>query len=429
MQYETRRHGLKTRDDYIELCKKRGLGSEMQKIYPEFDIDYDRYENLLSKLPENKETWIVSAPGRTELAGNHTDHNNGRVLAASVSLDTVAAVQKRGDNTVLLISEGYPVDFIVDLNSLEPLDEEKNTTLGLIRGIAGGLKERGYSIGGFQAYVHSNVPPGSGLSSSASIEILLGSIFSHIYNDGRIPPVVLAQTGQFAENRYFGKPSGLMDQLACAVGGVICIDFENSENPVIESADADFSGYSLMIVNTGGSHADLTPQYASIPKEMSRVAGLFGRSVCRGISFNELLLKYNEIRKISGDRAFLRVLHYLNENRRVTAMFNALRRKDMKEYLATANESGNSSFKYLQNCYSPENTAEQGIPVALALTETYLKDRSFACRVHGGGFAGTIQVYVPEELSEEYITSMESTFGKDSVCMLAIRDTGAYCFE
>ena len=370
---------------------------------------------------------FFSTPGRTELGGNHTDHNNGLVLAGSINLDSIAVVSVSNDNNVELYSEGYDFPFLVDLDYLEPLSEENGTTNALIRGVASRLKQLGYSIAGFKAYISSDVLPGSGLSSSASIEVLIGSIFNSLFNKNSIAPEILAQVGQFAENNYLGKPCGLMDQMACAVGGIISIDFKDPLNPVFNKVNFDFDRqkYKLLVLDSGGSHADLTDDYSSIPAEMKSVAEIFGASVLRDISMNSFIDKIPYVRKQLGDRAVLRTLHFLEENNRVEEEVMALESGDFQGFLELVKASGDSSFKWLQNIFTTKNIKEQGVSLALALSEKFIKEiGEGACRVHGGGFAGTIQVFLPDDSIAAYKKNMEKIFGKNSVQVLNIRQIG-----
>ena len=371
-----------------------------------------------------------SAPGRTELAGNHTDHNCGKVLAAAIQLENAATVYKKDDGIVFFRSGGFP-DVTVNLDNLDPLPQETGTTQALVRGIAAELKKRGRLIGGFSANAVSTVLPGSGLSSSAALEMLLCRIFDSIYNEDCRPlsNVEIAQIGQIAENVYFGKPCGLMDQIACAVGGAVAIDFANIEQPQVKQiyfnpADA---GYALCVVNTGGSHADLTADYAAVPLEMKQVAAFFGKTVLRELDKQTVIDASAEIRKKTGDRALLRTMHFFNENERVDAMTAALEKRDMQTYLENVNESGDSSWQLLQNIYAPHYPQEQGISAALALTKDFFKKQGLigACRVHGGGFAGTIQVYIPIDAMKIYGNYIEKVFNTGSVTPLQIRQTGA----
>ena len=417
------------------------MNSQLQEITSAFPLIYGnddgiienqfaRYNKLIDKFTSefgSADLHFFSTPGRTELGGNHTDHNNGLVLASSINLDSIAVVSNSIDNKIELYSEGYNKPFLVDLNSLEPDLAENGTTNALIRGMAGRLKQLGYSIGGFKAYISSDVLSGSGLSSSASIEVLIGSIFSALFNKNSIAPEILAQVGQYAENNYLGKPCGLMDQMACAVGGIISIDFKDPLNPIFNKVNFDFNKqkYKLLVVDTGGSHADLTDDYSSIPAEMKSVAELFGVSVLREIDMNIFIEKIPYVRKQLGDRAVLRTLHFLEENTRVEEEVLALESADFNEFLKLITASGNSSFKWLQNIYTAKNIKEQGISLALALSEKFIKEiGGGACRVHGGGFAGTIQIFLPENSVEDYKIKMEKIFGKNSVQVLDIRQIG-----
>ena len=394
------------------------------------DYQNKRYESLLDIFVSkfgSAELHFFSTPGRTELGGNHTDHNNGRVLAASINLDSIGIVSKSENNNIEMYSEGYSKPFILDLSNLEVMDNEKGTTLSLIRGTAAGLKQLGYNIGGFNACISSDVLPGSGLSSSASIEVLIGSIINALYNDNSIAPEILAQVGQFAENNYLGKPCGLMDQMACAVGGIISIDFKNPINPVFNKVNFNFDqhNYKLLVLDTGGSHADLTDDYASIPAEMKSVAALFNVSVLREISMDTFLGKILFIREQLGDRAVLRALHFFQENVRVENEVNALSKGDFSKFLELVKASGNSSFKQLQNIFTIKNIKDQGISLALALSEKFIEESGEgACRVHGGGFAGTIQIFLPNSSVQKYKNNMEKIFGKNSVQILSIRSKG-----
>lgn len=389
------------------------------------DGRYQKIADLLrSEIKRNGEIRIYSAPGRTEIGGNHTDHQNGRVLAASVDLETAAAVMARDDNKICVISEGFP-DSTVDLNILDPQPSDNASTEGLIRGVAAYLSRAGFKTGGFDAYVRGGVPAGSGLSSSASFEILTGFILSELYNDSRISPLLLAAAGQHAENVYFGKPCGLMDQTACAAGGLIGIDFKDPDSPLISPVDFDLkaAGYVICIVNTGGSHAGLTAEYASIPAEMRSVAREFGQETLRGISSEDILGNISSLRSKTSDRAILRALHFTEENERVKDETDALMRKDLDAFFALIRRSGDSSFKYLQNIYTNSDPLTQSLSVALAATDIFLGSRG-AFRVHGGGFAGTIQAFVPEALREDYRALMDNIFGEGSCLALGIRDKG-----
>ena len=386
-------------------------------------------DSFIAKTGRSGEIRIYSAPGRTEIGGNHTDHQKGRVLAASVNLETTAAVMARDDNKIRVISESFP-DSFVDLGNMDPQPSDINSTEGLIRGVASYLSEKGFNTGGFDAYVTSNIPAGSGLSSSAAFEILTGFILSDLYNGGNIKASVLAAAGQYAENRYFGKPCGLMDQTACAEGGLCAMDFKDPAAPEISRIGFDFKakGYDICIVNTGGSHADLTPEYAAIPNEMRSVASFFGQETLRGLSSDEILGNIKELRSKTSDRAILRALHFTEENERVTEETDALRRGDLQTFFALIRRSGDSSFKYLQNIYAGSDPLTQSLSLALAATDVFLGSEG-AFRVHGGGFAGTIQAFVPEGLTEDYRALMDKTFGEGSCLVLGIRDKGGVRYQ
>ena len=401
-------------------------------------------DQLLSKahLLSKAQLRVFSVPGRTELGGNHTDHNRGKVLAASIQLDAAAVVVPRQDRQILFRSTGYP-DVRVDISNLSPREEEKGSTDALVRGIAAEFAARGTPVGGFTANADNTVLSGSGLSSSAAVEVLIAKIFDNLYCGGKRSALELAQIGQKAENVYFGKPCGLMDQTACASGGAVAIDFGDSLNPQVTGIafDPAAAGFALCVVDTKGNHADLTPDYAAIPAEMKAAAAFFGRTVLRELDEESLLKRLPDLRKASGDRAVLRALHFFSENRRVDAMLAALenmnaapnegKQKVMETFLALVNESGDSSWELLQNIYSPKNPAEQGVSLALALTKNFLKSgnrgglRQGACRVHGGGFAGTIQAYIPQDRLEEYRNLMDEIFGTGALTILRIRPWGA----
>ena len=373
-------------------------------------------------------SYMFSSPGRTELCGNHTDHNGGKVLAAAVNPDMIAAVGKGEELYVKLFSDVYDEVISVNLSNLDRVEKERETSAGIIRGILKGFVDHGYRIGGFSAYVSSAIPIGSGLSTSASFEILVCEILNQIYNDGKIPPRELAIIGKYAENEYFGKPCGLMDQLTIAEGGVVYIDFKNEENPEVRKLNYSFSekGYALLVVDTGYSHADLTNEYASIPMEMGRVARLFGENKLRNVTDFEVLEKVGLVRTKAGDRALLRSLHFFDENGRVDKIVEAIERDDFEAYLDIVKKSGDSSFKYLQNCFSVSNPHVQSISLALYLTEKFVDERGIrgVCRVHGGGFAGTIQAYIPANEVSRYIGTIEKVFGVEKVIPVQLREIG-----
>ncbi|WP_124097932.1 galactokinase family protein [Ruminococcus sp. Marseille-P6503] len=378
------------------------------------------FEKLFNAAPSR----FFSAPGRTEVGGNHTDHNHGRVLAAGVSLDVIAAVAPTDDGIIKVKSKGFPMD-TVDLSDLEVHKEEENTSAALIRGVAAGFVKNGHRIGGFRAYTTSNVLKGSGLSSSAAFEVLIGTILSGLYNDHGVSAVETAQLSQYAENVFFGKPSGLMDQMASSVGGFITIDFNDPQAPVIESIGFDFakSGHSLCIVDTKGNHADLTPEYAAVPAEMKQIAGYFGKGYLRDISKADIMDNIAVLRKNFGDRAVLRALHFMDDNQRVVKEAEALKSGDFNTFLKLVKESGRSSYMYLQNVYASSAPDEQGLSTALYIAEQILGGEG-AFRVHGGGFAGTIQAFVPSDKLEKFRTEMEKVFGEGSCHALSIRPVG-----
>ncbi len=394
-----------------------------------------RYMRLIERFRQafaEDPTYFFSAPGRTEIGGNHTDHNHGRVLAASVNLDAIAAVRENAAGKIRVFSEGYAAPFEVDLSSLESRQDEAGSTTALLRGIAARFVQLGHNVGGFDAQISSQVLPGSGLSSSAAIEVLLGTILNFLFNDGKIQPGEIAAIGQFAENTYFGKPCGLMDQMASAVGGVVQIDFAVPTNPQIKKMAVSLQdfGYSLLIVNTEGNHANLTPHYAAIPEEMKKVAAFFGKSVLRELTLTEVLAKLPALRNAVGDRAVLRALHFFEENERVLRQTKALEAGKMNVFLDEITASGNSSWKCLQNGAVPEMTHEQGTTLGLALTENFIGNLGEgACRVHGGGFAGTIQVFLPTNAVSAYRRFVEDVFGQGSVFELSLRPVGAVAVQ
>ena len=376
---------------------------------------------------EEKALTLYSVSGRSELSGNHTDHNYGCVIAASIDLDVIAAVSPRTDGVIRVKSEGFPED-VVDIDVYtEPDPARYGSSAAIIAGMVDGFRKKGYSVGGFDAYTTSNVLKGSGLSSSAAFEDMIGNILSHLYNDGSVSCVEIAKLAQYSENAFFGKPCGLMDQVACAVGGIVAIDFKDPASPVIEQIDFDLSaaGYRLCIVNTGGNHADLTDDYAAVPAEMKAVAAHFGKKVLRECTEDEVVRAIPALRETVGDRAVLRALHFLRENERVASQKAALLNGELDSYFAGVLSSGRSSFCYLQNVYTTKNVKEQGLSLALALAEGYLAGKRAAFRVHGGGFAGTIQAYVPENDVDGFRALMDGAFGEGACAVLRVRPRGA----
>lgn len=391
-----------------------------------------RYSGLLNNYAETfqqKEGMLFSSPGRSEIGGNHTDHNHGRVLAGAVNLDNIAVAAENNSNVVRILSIGYP-QFEVDLSHLCPDKNEYFSSSALVRGICSRLKTLGFTIGGFDAVIDGGVPKGSGLSSSASFEVLIGSIISYLFNDGKIDPLTNAIAGQYAENNFFGKPCGLMDQIACAIGGFITIDFEDPTKPIVKKVDFDFAStsFALVITDTGGNHADLNDEYASLPAEMKSVATALGSAVLRDVSLAQIVEAIPALRERTGDRAILRAFHFQGDNQRVVKQVAALEKNDFDAFRMLVIESGNSSFMYNQNVFPVNNVKEQGVSLALALSEMVLKDRG-AWRVHGGGFAGTIQAFVPQDLLSVYIATLEHVFGKDACKNLFIRKEGSVKVE
>ena len=376
------------------------------------------------KFGDREDIRFFSAPGRTEVCGNHTDHNHGQVLAAAINLDAVACAVKTDDHFIRVYSENYPGD-IIDINILEPQMNEAEKSAALVRGVAARFKELGYNIGGIDCVTVNNVLKGSGMSSSASFEVLIGTMLNYLYNDGKISPVEIAQIAQFAENKFFGKPCGLMDQMACSVGSFVQIDFCDPANPVITPVEFDFAscGHSLCIVDTRADHADLTDDYAAIRREMEAVAGYFGKSCLREITETDVLSNVAGIKEKLGERPLLRAIHFFEDNKRVEKEAEALRNGDFETFKAMTIASGYSSYMYNQNVFSSSAPLSQPVSLALAISEVILKDKG-AWRVHGGGFAGTIQAFVPDALLNEYKNSMEAVFGEGSCYILAIRPFG-----
>lgn len=387
-----------------------------------------RYVETLNDFGElfgyDREVSIMSAPGRTEVCGNHTDHNNGKVLAASINLDAIAVASKNDDNTIRVKSKGHRMN-VVDLNDLEPNEDNFGDSTTLVQGVAAGIKNLGYAVSGFDACTTSDVMGGSGLSSSAAFEVLLGSVLSHMFNDGKISAVDIAKVAQYSENVFFGKPCGLLDQMASSVGTFVSIDFKSTKDPVINKIDFDFasSGHSLCIVDTHGNHSDLTDDYAAVRAEMESVAKAMGKNVLREITYEEF---FEELPNLSGkvnDRALLRAIHFFGENKRVDKAVACLEANDFDGFKQVIIESGRSSFMLNQNVYTPKNPTEQKLSLALAVSKEIL-DGKGAWRVHGGGFAGTIQAFVPNEILDEYKTAIEGIFGEGSCHILIIRPVG-----
>ena len=404
-------------------------GNVFKTLYPNtYSTAADRYAAAVDEFEKlfgyDNGVRLFSAPGRTEVGGNHTDHQHGCVMAASVDLDVIAVARKNDDNIIRIKSKGFDMD-VIDLEKLNPVDDEAEHAAALIRGVAARFKELGYNIGGFDAYTTSNVLKGSGLSSSAAFEVLVCTLLNSLYNGDKMDSVEKAIVSQYAENVFFGKPCGLMDQMACSVGGFVSIDFKDTAKPVIEKVDFDFKavGHSLCIVDTGGCHADLTDDYAGIPTEMKAVAAFFGKDVLREVDENEFYAKMPKLRKNVSDRGILRAVHFFDDNRRAQDMRDALKNGDFEQFKAIVSDSGMSSMTLLQNVFSSSNPEEQGLSLALALTAKIL-GKNGAWRVHGGGFAGTIQAYVPVELLDGYKSQIESVFGSGSCYVLNVRPVG-----
>lgn len=381
----------------------------------------DRFTEL---FPSEKEIEIYSAPGRSEVCGNHTDHQNGMVLATSINLDAIAIVAKAEEPVIRLVSGDFPMEE-VDVADLSMKEEEQSTTTALIRGVAAGMKERGHKVGGFTAYITSDVLMGAGMSSSAAFESLIGTILSGLYNDMKVSSIEIAQIGQYAENIYFGKPCGLMDQMACSVGGMIFIDFKEKEHPEVRQVHTDFekAGLSLCIVDTKGSHADLTPDYAAVPAEMNQVAQALGREHLREVPRETFFKELPKLWKETSGRAVLRAIHFYEEEERVLRGVKSLEESDYPGFLSVIKASGDSSAKYLQNIYSPKDVDSQNVTVALAVSESILGENG-VCRVHGGGFAGTIQAFVKNEAVAAYKEQLEAIYGDDSCHVLKVRLQG-----
>ncbi len=399
-------------------------------LYDDLAAARERIANVLEQFQKSfgagDDTLVAlcSAPGRTEIGGNHTDHQHGRVLAGAVDLDFLACASPNGTNTIRFQSEGWPM-VEVNLDTLDPKEEEKESTAALVRGMAAQAAEKGYSVAGFDVYATSSVLPGSGLSSSAACEVLLGVIENHLFCRDELDPVTIAQMGQKAENVFFGKPCGLMDQTASSVGGAVTIDFADPAAPVVRAlkVDLDSLGYALCIIDCGADHADLTDEYAAVPREMKAVAAFFGKEVLREVDEAEVLHNLPALRKAVGDRAVLRALHFFADNQRVAEQADALANGDMDTFLALVNESGDSSWEKLQDITPAGAVQEQSMAVALAVAERALKGRG-ACRVHGGGFAGTIQAFVPLDILAAFRSEIESTLGDGCCHVLRIRPVG-----
>lgn len=417
-----------------ELLRRLESGELLDRLEPVYGGDAAGAARRLADLArgyagtfpgEDEEVFLFSVPGRTELGGNHTDHQWGRCLAGSVNLDTIACASPNGTNLVRIQSRNHRMAE-VSLDDLSVHPAESGNSVSLVRGVAARLREMGYTVGGFNAYTTTRVLRSSGLSSSAAFEVLVGTMMNHLYCGGALTPLQLAQVGQYAENVYYGKPCGLMDQLACASGGVIAIDFADPAAPSLRQVQVDLAkeGYALVIVDAGANHADLTEEYAAIPREMGEVSARFGRERLSQVPYEQFLAELPRVRSACGDRAVLRAMHYFQDDRRAAEQCAALERGDFQTFLRLVRQSGRSSFMYLQNVVTCRDSREQPLAVLLALAEELLEGQG-ACRVHGGGFAGTIQAFVPLDRVERFTRGMEALAGAGSCHILSIRSAGA----
>lgn len=422
---------MKASEIKTKICG--GALKKYSELYRDPDKQKTRFLSLIDtfvSLYGDSDIALLSVPGRSEISGNHTDHNRGCVLAGAIDRDVIAVAARNNDGVIRFYSEGYEREEILLSDCTDPTKFDNYTSASLIAGTVGGFLERGYTAGGFDIAMTSEVLKGSGISSSAAFEVMIGNALNHLYNGGEISNVEVAKIAQYAENVYFGKPCGLMDQMACAVGGFVYIDFSDPVDPVVEpiAFSLDSEGYALCIVNTGGNHADLNEDYASVPREMKAVASTLGREVLSGVTEEELVARIPHLRESLGDRAVLRALHFIRENKRVKRAKEALLDGDIDEFFRAVNESGSSSFKYLQNVYTTVNVREQGLSLSLALAEEYLGDEG-ASRVHGGGFAGTVQVFVKKDRLAGLVSLMDSVFGDGSAMALSVRPVGATALD
>ena len=417
-------------NELIQFLKDGGL-SKYSSLYADLDHATARMIEAIEAFGKNygedRDIEVFSVPGRTEIIGNHTDHNHGKVMAGAINRDILAIVSRNDDNVIRFCSEGYSKDQINISDVTSPEKFRKITSRALVAGMVNAFIEAGHAVGGYDAYSCTEVLKGSGLSSSAAFEVMIGNILNHLYNDGKVDNKEIAKYAQYSENVYFGKPCGLMDQMACAVGGFVYIDFEDNKNPIVESVDLSLSdaGYSLCIVNTGGSHAGLNEDYASVPAEMKAVAAYLGKDVLRGLTEEDILRAVPMLRKRSGDRAILRAIHFVRENDRVEQALKALKNKDLQEFYKIILASGRSSYQYLQNVYTNQNPFEQGISLALCVADGVLSGKDGAFRVHGGGFAGTIQAFVRNEDLDGFVSKMNAVFGEGAAMPLNVRPLGA----
>jgi putative galactokinase len=432
---------LNISEGYMNLLETKNLlennGQKLlEELYGKAGIsdNLKRYKGILDGFEKQfgqRDVSLFSSPGRTEISGNHTDHNNGKVLGGSINLDCIAVAAVNDSDQVNIVSESFSQKFKVNINDIEP-GVDKIGTVELLKGILAGFRERGANIGGFDAYITSNVISSAGVSSSAAFETLICQIINTLFNEGKLSKTDYAYIGKYAENNYWDKASGLLDQMCCAYGGLISIDFKNPDVPKVEGIDFDFAAaaHDLIIVQTGRGHADLSADYSSIPNEMKKVAKYFDKATLSEVDEEEFYKNLSKIRKFAGDRAILRSIHFFDENRRVENEVSALASNDFDTFLKNITDSGNSSWKYLQNVYTNAAPNEQGITVALALSERFLKEKQVgATRVHGGGFAGVIMAMIPESYSDEYITYMDKFLGKGSCYKMKIRPYGSICLN
>ncbi len=417
-------------NELIQFLKDGGL-FRYSSLYADLDHATARMIEAIEAFGKNygedRDIAVFSVPGRTEIIGNHTDHNHGKVMAGAINRDILAIVSRNDDNVIRFCSEGYSKDQINISDVTSPEKFRKFTSRALVAGMVNAFIEAGHAVGGYDAYSCTEVLKGSGLSSSAAFEVMIGNILNHLYNDGKVDNKEIAKYAQYSENVYFGKPCGLMDQMACAVGGFVYIDFEDNKNPIVESVDLSLAdaGYSLCIVNTGGSHAGLNEDYASVPAEMKAVAAYLGKDVLRGLTEEDILRAVPMLRKRSGDRAILRAIHFVRENDRVEQALKALKNNDLQEFYQIILASGRSSYQYLQNVYTNQNPFEQGISLALCVADGILSGKDGAFRVHGGGFAGTIQAFVRNEDLDGFVSKMNAVFGEGAAMPLNVRPLGA----
>ncbi len=420
-----------------ELIEKLTNGEYNEKLSYIYsctgDVKYyaNRYISVINGYGETfgeaESLELFSAPGRTEIGGNHTDHQHGCVLAGSVNLDVIAAVSLNGENVIRVKSKNYDMD-VIDIDDLEIHPEQYDKAIALIRGVLRKFKDMGHELKGFNAYTESNVLKGSGLSSSAAFEVLIGTIVNHLFANAEVDPVEIAKIGQFAENVYYNKPSGLMDQMASSVGSVVSIDFNSTEKPVVKKVDFDLTKYdhSLCIIDSGADHADLTDEYAAVPADMKLVAEYFGKQYLREVDHNDFISEMGNIRKkLGNDRAVLRAFHYFHDSKRAVEEAEALKNGDFEGFLKLSKESGLSSYMYLQNVYASSMPKQQAVAVTIAMCGEILGDRG-AYRVHGGGFAGTVQAFVPNDMLDDFKTRIEAVLGEGMCHVLQIRPVGGY---